>query len=300
MDATLSTFPAFDMPVEWPRATTPLAPLRIALTYWWRHGRLPDLDRPTRFTELVQQRKLTDRDPRLPVLADKVAGKAVVADMIGTEWIIPTLWHGPVLPEIAPWVPGFVVKSRHGCNQRAFVRTGAEDWAAIRRRSARWMARRYGYWLDEWLYAAIPRGIVVEPFIGTGGRVPTDYKFYVFGGRVEFVQVHLDREHDHRWLVFDRNWRRVSAVTRDQDPPRPRSLVRMIEAAEILAQDFDFVRVDLYDADPQPLFGEMTFYPGSGLDPFDPPVLDHRLGACWLRARDEIAYPVAADIAVLV
>jgi hypothetical protein len=49
-----------------------------------------------------------------------------------------------------------------------------------------------------------------------------------------------------------------------------------------LGADFDFVRIDFYDVGGIPRFGEMTFYPGSGLDPFDPPELDHELGRYWL------------------
>lgn len=261
-----------------------MAELRIRLTYLWRHGRAPDLVRPQRFTELVQRRKLMDRNPRLPSLADKLAVKRIVAGRIGDGWVTPTLWHGVALPLEAPWAVPFVVKARHGCNQNAFVVTGAEDWSAIRARAAGWMQVRYGAWLDEWAYDDIPRGLLVEPFIGAPPTLPIDYKLYVFGGRVEFIQVHLDRGTRHRWMLFDRNWQRVSSAKDDADPPRPVTLSAIITAAEALADDLDFVRVDLYEVGGRPRFGEMTFYPGSGLDPFDPPELDLVMGAKWLAA----------------
>lgn len=257
---------------------------RIRLAYYWRHGRMPDLVRPTRFTELVQRRKLVDRDPRLPLLADKVAVKAWVTDRLGDGWITPTWWEGRALPLAPRWTAPFVVKSRHGCNQNAFVLDAGADWQAIRARSTRWMATRYGTWLDEWAYAAIPRGLLIEPFLGTPPALPIDYKIYVFGGRAEYIQVHLDRGRAHRWMLFDRDWRRVSSPTADADPPAPCSLGAMLAAAETLAAGFDFVRVDLYEVAGQPRFGEMTFYPGSGLDPFDPPSLDLAIGAKWLAA----------------
>ncbi|HCB74662.1 MAG TPA: hypothetical protein DEP91_00545, partial [Sphingomonas bacterium] len=62
----------------------------------------------------------------------------------------------------------------------------------------------------------------------------------------------------------------------------PAALARMIEGAETLGAGFDFVRVDLYDIAGTPRFGELTFYPGSGLDRFDPPSLDRLLGRLWL------------------
>lgn len=259
---------------------------RIRLTYLWRHRRLPSLAEPRLFNELVQDRKLRVRDPRQSALSDKVRVKAFVADRIGPEWAIPTLWQGAILPAHPQWPRPFVVKARHGCNQNAFVRTGEEDWQAIRRQAARWVRTTYGYWLDEWLYRHIPHGILVEPFVGTCLELPIDYKLFVFNGHVEFVQVHLGRERRHRWIVFDRNWRRVSSPTLDADPRRPGSLCRMIEAAEELGRGIDFVRVDLYEVRGRPLFGEMTFYPGSGLDPFNPISLDRVMGDHWLNARD--------------
>lgn len=258
---------------------------RIRLTYLWRHGKRPDLDSPRSFTEWVQWRKLYDRDVRMPHYADKLKAKEIVAARIGAHWVIPTYWHGTELPTQSEWPTPFVVKSRHGCNQYAFVFDHHSKWSAIRARSKGWMKRDYGFWLDEWLYRNIPHGIIVEPFIGDGRAVPIDYKCYVFAGRVEYVQVHLDRGGNHRWILFDRNWQRVSAPTADADPAPPKSLSSMIEAAEELGRGFDFVRVDLYEVGGKPLFGEMTFYPGSGLDPFAPVSLDAEIGAHWSRAR---------------
>ncbi|URW74859.1 hypothetical protein M9980_09800 [Sphingomonas donggukensis] len=232
-----------------------------------------------RFTELVQWRKLNDRNPSMPGLIDKVAVKAFVSDRIGAEWITPTLWHGSLLPDTPPWPHPFVVKSRHGCNQRRFVLSDATDWTEVRRAGARWVWSPYGRWLDEWGYADVPRGILVEPFIGTAGVLPIDYKLYVFHGHVAAIQVHLDRARDHRWLLMDRDWLRLSRSA--DTPPRPARLGAMIAAAEQLGIGFDFVRIDFYDIDPHPRFGEMTFYPGSGLDPFDPLDLDDWLGRLW-------------------
>lgn len=261
---------------------------RVSLLYLWRHRRLLDLDHPQTFTEHVQHRKLFGHDIRMPPLADKVRSKEIVADRIGADWIIPTLWHGTELPLRPDWPTPFVVKARHGCNQSAFVFSADTNWERIRHKAARWMTGDYGTWLDEWIYPHIPRGLLIEPFIGKGQRLPVDYKFYVFAGRVEYVQVHLDRAGRHRWILLDRDWRRVSSPTSDADPASPDHLAEMIEAAEELGRSFDFVRVDLYEVGGHPYFGEMTFYPGSGLDPFDPVSLDRVIGAHWTRAQSSI------------
>lgn len=258
--------------------------LRVQITYVWRHGRRADLTNPQLLTEHIQHRKLHVRDMRYPPLADKLFVKDHVAACLGGHWLIPTLWRGTRLPAHPVWAMPFVVKSRHGCGHVIVVRNAA-DYRTARRRSRRWMRTTYGTWLDEWLYAHIPRGLLVEPFIGDGDRLPIDYKLFVFGGRVRYVQVHLDRAANHRWIVFDRDWRRVSMVTGDPDPPRPVSLAQMIAGAEAVGSDFDFVRADFYEVAGRPLFGELTFYPGSGLERVDPPALNEAMGDYWSQAK---------------
>ena len=271
-----------------PRVATggELARLRIRLSYAWRHRRLPDLDAPRRFTEWVQWRKINERSPALARLTDKVASKALVASRLGAHWVVPTLWHGEVAPDIPPWPVPFVIKASHGCNQYAIVHDVARDWPEARARSRRWTRQTYGRWLDEWLYSLNRPGLLVEPFIGHGSTPPADYKLYVFAGCVAVVQVHTGRLGDHRWVQYDREWRRLS---NGADAPPPASLTEMIQAAEVLGRTHDFLRVDFYDTPAGPLFGEFCLYPGSGLDPFDPPLLDDALGARWSAARKALA-----------
>jgi hypothetical protein len=62
----------------------------------------------------------------------------------------------------------------------------------------------------------------------------------------------------------------------------------MMAAAEEMARGFEFARVDFYQPGEHPLFGEVTFYPGSGLDKFDPVELDEVMGGLWLNARNGV------------
>lgn len=45
----------------------------------------------------------------------------------------------------------------------------------------------------------------------------------------------------------------------------------------------DFIRVDLYNIDGRIIFGELTNYPGVGLDKFHPSSWDMKLGNYWKR-----------------
>jgi TupA-like ATPgrasp len=272
------------------------ARLRIFLTFAWRQRRIVEVALPRRFTDRVQRRKLDDRDPRMVEWTDKIRAKALAAKALGPEWVTPTLWTGAFLPPDPVWPRPFVVKSRHGCNQNAFVHDEAFDWAALRQRARNWVKRPYGRWLDEWAYQDVARGLIVEPFLGPVDALPIDYKIFVFGGRASHVQVHLDRLDDHRWLVLDRNWRVVPGQDVEEVPPQPASLKRLLAAAETIGAAFDFVRVDFYEIAGRPLFGELAFYPGSGLLRVTPEALDFEWGGLWHAAEKARGAGMQAEV----
>ena len=256
-----------------------LAAHYLSLLYRARHGRWPDLARPRRFTEWVQWRKLNDRSPLRARLADKLHSKAIAAAALGAEMVVPTLWQGRTLPAEAPWPMPLMVKPNHGCGQYLVVRE-ATGWQRARAQTSAWVARRYGAMLGEWPYRSAEPGLIVEPFLVTPEPLPLDYKIYVFGGRAAMVQLHEGRGGaNHRWSQFDLNWRPLSRQTSCR--PAPGSLPAMLAAAERLGAGHDFLRVDFYEVDGRPLFGEFALFPGSGLDPFDPVALDDWLGELW-------------------
>jgi hypothetical protein len=263
-----------------------LAARRTALLYALRHRRRPNLVNPTRFTELVQLRKLNDRSAWQAQLLDKIAAKRFVSGELGPDWVVSTLWEGKTLPAFIPFDVPAILKARHGCNQYQVLEKlpGCERWKQIRRTARRWQRVAYGRWLDEWAYLSVPRGILAEPLLGGALPLPVDYKIYVFGGVATHVQVHLGRGVRHRWILHDRHWRRLVPAADQPDPPP--SLAAMLDAAEVLAGNMDFVRVDFYDIGGRPVFGEFCLYPGSGLDPFAAPWIDVELGSLWLQALD--------------
>ncbi|WP_082521323.1 MULTISPECIES: ATP-grasp fold amidoligase family protein [unclassified Sphingopyxis] len=274
-----------------PDRVFPLAAQRVGLLYAWRHGRRVAWDHPARFTELVQLRKLTDRSPIQTQMMDKIAAKRLAGARLGEEWIVPTIWQGTALPRLILFPVPAIIKSRHGCNQYRVVTAvpDCERWQQLRRIARRWQRRPYGRWLDEWAYHDVPRGILAEPLLGGALPLPIDYKIYVFGGVATHVQVHLGRGRRHRWILHDRSWRQL--VRAADEPPPPPSLAAMLEAAEALAGDMNFLRVDFYDVGGRPYFGEYCLYPGSGLDPFAADWIDFELGALWLSAMARNAAP---------
>jgi hypothetical protein len=240
----------------------------LKLQYARYHRRLLNLKKPRLFSEKVQYRKLHDRNPMLPLYADKVTAKDLVAESLGSDWVIPTLWFGTALPprDERNWPLPYVIKANHGCEMNLFVRSAADqNWDEIESKGNRWLSiRYYNKVRQEWLYSQIQPQILVEPYIGSPEELPTDYKFLVFNGRVEYIAVHSGRQnhHPHYVAFYDRTWNKqpfkLNSALDHPGLPAPASLERMIAAAEKLAKDTPFVRVDFYEIDGKPLFGEMT------------------------------------------
>ena len=62
------------------------------------------------------------------------------------------------------------------------------------------------------------------------------------------------------------------------DEKKPEMLHKMRLLSELLAKDFRFVRVDLYNVGSKVYFGEMTFSPAAGFESFNPPEWDRKFG----------------------
>ena len=78
-------------------------------------GYWPDLRHPQTFSEKLQWLKLHDRQPEYTTMVDKYAVKKYVADIIGEEYIIPTLavWNKPEEIEWDSLPDQFVLKCTH-------------------------------------------------------------------------------------------------------------------------------------------------------------------------------------------
>jgi hypothetical protein len=252
------------------------------------HGAVPSVAKPRTFSEYLHHRKLYDRDPRLPIFTDKVRVKQEIALLLGPDWVNPLIWVGKTAEELPfDTLPAtFVLKANHGANMNFIARPGKPiDRDAVRKLATRWLGDDFGRLHREWAYTQIPRRLLVEPLLANGEPL-VDYKFYVFGGKVRFVDIKLGRGEGQRETsaIMDAEGRRQPFrygphPAHPTDPMKPVSLSRMVTAAERLGQMFPFVRVDFYEVDGRPYFGETTFYPSAGLSRFDPAGFDEAFGS---------------------
>lgn len=97
-----------------------------------------------------------------------------------------------------------------------------------------------------------------------------DYKFYCVNGEPLYVIVYTDRvanSHDMKRTIYDMDWQLHQEylgrlAVPGPDIERPKSFDLMKKMAAKLSSPFPFVRIDFYEINDKPVFGEMTFTPG--------------------------------------
>jgi hypothetical protein len=139
---------------------------------------------------------------------------------------------------------------------------------------SKWLTQSY-FWrpgtFPEWAYKFIAPCIVVEEFLisKSGQGVPPDYRFFIFNGICEYVEVDKSWSNQLTRTMFDRNWNAIDVKLKYPPafplPIEPDEFKLMVKLAEKLANGIDHVRCDFYLVDSRIVFGELTNYHVGGL-----------------------------------
>lgn len=253
-------------------------------------GAWPNLKSPRTFNEKLQWLKLYDRNPLYTTLVDKYAVKDWVAERIGAQYITETYarWDRAEDIDISSLPERFVLKTNHDCGGIAICRDRSEfNLEAAKRKLAKHLRQNYYWGGREWPYKNVRPCIFAEEYIepeATGDLL--DYKIMCFGGRARCEFTCTGRSNnDLRVDFYDLEWNHLPFTRHyknaDVPPEAPVRLRDMVAFAELLAANIPFVRVDFYEVAGSLYFGEMTFYPGSGFEEFNPEEWDERLGS-WI------------------
>lgn len=256
------------------------------------YGFWPNFLRPSRFSEKVWRRQLFDRDRTFTLISDKYKVRNFVADRVGTDYLIPLLWCGDN-PEELPFdeLPSrFVIKANHGCDYNILVSDKTRlDRRIVKKQLRKWIGENFGestFLGIAWAYKNIEPRIIVEEFLEDEGKLPQDYKFFCFSGRMEFFKIDFARFEDHSEKFFDKNLNGLDLIElglKEYDGPieLPGNFSEMVRVAELLSVGFDFIRVDLYNVRNRIFFGELTPYPGGVSARFVPDSFDYVFGEKW-------------------
>jgi hypothetical protein len=271
----------------------------------------PDIKDPRSFNEKVLWKKFYDRNPLLPIVADKYLVRRYIKDILGEKEaekiLIPLLFvtDKPINIPFKNLPYEYIIKANHSCKQHILVENinGVRKYTVVNGKNNqiifntltaeqkiidtcnKWLSKPYGYHKLQWAYQPIKRKIVIEKLLrDSNGKIPDDYKFSIINGKCELIQVYYDRfiEINRAWYTPDWTYIDVEgAIKKAPKRKKPDNLKQMVKLAEKLARDFDFIRVDLYLVDRKIYFGELTNYPMAGKTPFRPRKFDFELGSKW-------------------
>lgn len=264
----------------------------ISLRYHFQMGKRLNLKNPQTFSEKLQWLKLYDQNPEYTRLVDKILVKDYVAKTIGSQYVIPLLgvWNKP---EDIDWdlLPNqFVLKTNHSGGNTGVVickdKSSFDRKAAIKKMNMSLHSDVYRN-RREWPYKNVERKVFAEMYIepSIGSQDLLDYKFFCFNGVPKFCQVISGRGTRMSIDFFDSKWNHMpfhepkSFPFAEVEPGKPVCFDEMLRLASQLAANKSFSRIDFYDVNGKVYFGEITFYPTSGMGGGDPESYDKILGA---------------------
>ena len=251
-----------------------------------------NLNNPKTFNEKVVWKKIYDRNPLLPKVADKYKVRDFVREKLGKmeadKFLIPLVFATDK-PETIPFdsLPEeYIIKPNHSSGRNLFINEQSGiDYQVIINQCRQLLDEDFHYFWHEWAYQEIDRKIVIEKIMrDRNGELPNDIKFHMIHGECVFIQVDSERFTDHKRNLYDTDWQSLEVeygYEIGKEFPKPKKLNEMLEIASKLSKDFDYIRVDLYDINNHIYFGELTNYPESGYRGFKPEKYDTIFGSKW-------------------
>ena len=247
-----------------------------------------NLNNPITFNEKLQWLKLNDRNPKYTDMVDKYEVKRYVSNLIGDEYIIPTLGVFDKFDDIDfNKLPNqFVIKCTHDSGGIIVVKNkNSFNIKDAKKKINKFLKRNFYYYGREWPYKNVKPRIIVEKFMEDKIQKDIlDYKFFCFDGKVEYMYISAgSHSKNQRLQYFNKNFEPVDCKRSDYQafdilPKKPKGYAKMVELAEKLSSNIKHVRVDFYEINEQIYFGEFTFYTGSGFIPFEDEYWDRKLG----------------------
>ncbi len=251
-----------------------------------------NLRHPKRYNEKLQWLKLHDRNPLYTRMVDKYEAKKYVAGIIGEQYIIPTLGVWNDVEEI-DWdsLPDqFVLKCTHDSGGLVICKDKNNlDIEAAKFKLRRSLNTDYYLLGREWPYKNVPRRIIAEQYMeDSKTKELRDYKFFCFHGEVKALFVATERQNRKEPYIdfFDSNYHHLAMERGHTNSPvipeKPISFDKMKVLAGKLSKGFIHIRVDFYEINGVLFFGELTLYPGNGIEVFYPDKWDYIFGS-WLK-----------------
>lgn len=245
-----------------------------------------DLKNPKTFNEKIQWLKIHDYPNNQLVIqgADKYRVRKYVQEKGLENILVPMIahWDNPKKINWDKLPDKFVLKCNHGCayNILCADKSSFDKEDAVKKMK-KWMKEDFGAFNIETHYSKIVPHITCEEYLG---ECIIDYKFFCFNGEPKYMYVSSDLVHDRQAQIgfFYLDGTKMPLIRDDYAPmdieELPPFFENMKKDAEVLCEDFPFVRVDFFVANNTYYFAELTFTPSGGMMPFNPDKYDLEWG----------------------
>lgn len=248
-----------------------------------------NLENPQTFNEKIQWLKLYDRNSKYTTMVDKFEVKKYVANIIGEEYIIPTIGIYDYYEDINfEQLPNqFVMKCTHDCGSIVIVKDKSKiDRNTIKEKINKCLKDNYYYSSREWPYKNVKPRIIIEKYMKDKNSTSMrDYKFFCFDGKpqIMYLSEGLENHATASMSFYDMNFNIIDCKRKDYKllnykPQLPSTFELMKKYSSMLSKDIPHLRVDWYEINGKLFFGELTFSTCSGFVPFESEEWDKKLG----------------------
>lgn len=259
--------------------------LLASVLYWHAFGRKLNWKNPKDINEKINWLKFYSDTTLWTRLADKYAVRDYIKEC-GYEGNLVKLYGKWDNANDIDWdsLPDqFVMKVNNGSGDIFVCKDKSKiDKEKVASRFDGLLRKKFGNYNGEPHYKGMKPCVIAEELLDSSKQpIKTDtlidYKIWCFDGVPKYVWACYNRhEGSVEVATYDLNWNRhdeKSVFTchykkAQKDLPRPKSLDLMLQMASRLSEGIPQVRVDLYEVDGKPYFGEMTFTSAGGFNNF--------------------------------
>ncbi len=244
---------------------------------------------PQTYNEKLQWLKIYDRQDSYTKMVDKYEAKEYVKNIIGEEYIIPTIGIYDKFENIdfEKLPQQFVMKCTHDSGGLVICKDKSKlNLKEAKRKINQCLKVNYFNCWKEWPYKNVKPRIIIEKYMTNDDSDGiNDYKFFCFNGKVKLLFIATDRVNENeetKFDFYDENFNHLPIKNGHPNalvpPSKPLNFEKMKELAEILSKDIPHLRVDFYEINGKIYFGELTFSHWAGMVPFEPEEYDLILG----------------------
>lgn len=253
-------------------------------------GKKLNIKNPRTFNEKLQWLKLYNRKPEYTQLVDKYEVKKIVSNLVGGEYVIPTIGLYESVDEIDfDALPNqFVLKCTHDSGGVVICKDKPSFDKQQALEKLHHCFQKNFYWLNrEWPYKNVKPRIIAEPYLEDEDGELKDYKVFTFNGEPKIIQIDYNRFKGHLRNLYDTEWKRLDVTIQfptdiNREFTKPLVLEQLLEISRKLSKGIPHVRTDFYIINDKIYFGEMTFFHGSGFEKIIPESFDVEMGS-WIK-----------------